>query len=394
MPRIVSAWLNWMVSTCFALFQFFLQAAAGLMATGWQNDFQLTSGQVGTLSAAFFISYTLMQVPVGLIFDRFGARKILIIATIIMVAGCFSLALSQVYWQAILARLVMGIGSSFGFVGMLYVTSSWFSGRYFALFIGVSETLAMLGVALGEIGMATIISTYGWRYTMIVVGCVATVMTGAVILIIRDHASLSDKNKKALPIVRALKEVLSNRQVWLAGYYGFALFSIVNVVVTLWGIPFLIERYYPLTLDVAGAMMSMVFLGIAIGGPFNAWLIQRWKHRQLFMQLFALVTTILFALTIYIPKFSPPGLYFIFLSLGIFSSSYIQVFAIVKDTVSTAVQATALSVTNMIVMISAPLLQPLVGLLLEKKYSFTQSLSLISIILIINLITSFALDKK
>ncbi|WP_058503362.1 MFS transporter [Legionella nautarum] len=393
MPKLLS-WLNWGCATSFVLFQFYLQTMAGLMASEWQKDFHLSSTEVGALSGAFFISYVLMQIPVGLAYDRFGPRKILIAASILLTLGIFSLTFSQLYWQAYVARIIMGIGSAFGFVGMLYVTASWFSSTHFALMVGISETLAMLGVAAGEIGMAWIIIHYGWRTTMFIAGCSALLVSFIIILVVRDQ-SPSAKTEKVehLSLSSALKEALTNKQVWLAGYYGFAMFSIVNVVATLWGVSFCIQKY-SLSLASAGAMMSMIFIGIGIGGPTNAWLIQRWQNRRAFMALFTSLTAVCFAVLLYVPKLPIWGLSFILLLLGFFSSCYIQSFAVVKDAVPTAVRATALSTANMILMFSAPLLQPLVGKLLELNFHFTQALSIILLVLVINIIVSLGLDKK
>lgn len=393
MPKLLS-WLNWGSATSFVLFQFYLQTMAGLMASEWQKDFHLSTTEVGALSGAFFISYVLMQIPVGLAYDRYGTRKILIAASLLLTVGIFSLTFSQLYWHAYVARIIMGVGSAFGFVGMLYVTASWFSSKHFALLIGISETLAMLGVAAGEIGMAWIIIHYGWRTTMFLAGCSALLVSCIIIFVVRDHSpSAQTENVEQPTLGSSLKQTLTNKQVWIAGYYGFAMFSIVNVVATLWGVSFCIQKY-SLSLASAGAMMSLIFIGIGIGGPSNAWLIQRWQNRRAFMGMFTSLTALCFAVLLYVPKLPIWGLSLTLLLLGFFSSSYIQSFAVVKDAVPVAVRATALSTVNMILMSSAPLLQPLVGKLLELKFHFTQALSIILIVLVINIIVSFGLDKK
>jgi MFS family permease len=388
-------WINWGVTTTFVLFQFFLQVASGLMAAQWQVDFQLTTTEVGSLSAAFFISYVLMQIPVGFAYDNFSSRTILITASVLLCLGTFSLAFSHYYWQAFIARIMMGTGSAFGFVGMLYVTASWFSERHFVLLIGISETLAMLGVALGEVGMAWIVTHYGWRSTMIIGGWGALITHLFVLLAVKDQKNplKKESEKKALPLIVGIKKVFSNKQVWLSGIYGFALFSIVNVVITLWGTPFFIHQYH-VSLPTAGTMMSTVFIGIAIGGPFNAWLVQRWGKRQEIMTSFALITALIFAILLYIPQLPFWSLYLLLISLGFFSSSYIHIFAVVKNSVPEELRATALSTTNMLLMSSAPLLQPLIGKLLQLNYTYPQALSVILIILGTSALLSLKMDKE
>ncbi|QBR85049.1 MFS transporter [Legionella israelensis] len=389
--------LNWAIATSFVLFQFFLQATAGLMAASWKMDFNLTSTQVGSLSAAFFITYVLMQIPVGLAYDRLGARKVLITASMVLAAGIFLLAYSQVYWQAFVSRLLMGMGSGFGFVGMLYVTATWFSGRQFALFVGLAETLAMMGVTLGEIGMAWVITHYGWRLTLMIVGFMVLLITLLVALFIHDQADYLSQEEEyqrgSLPTI--LGQVLLNQQVWIAGFYGFAMVSIINVFATLWGVSFIEHQYHPISLHTVGSLISMIFLGIGIGGPFLAWLVRYYEDkRRLFLGFFALATTLLLMIVVYIPHLSLWALYFLLLLLGFFSSGYIQVFAVVKDAVKVSHRGTALSTSNMILMSSALLLQPLIGKMLFLGFSYPQALSLLIIVLGVAVVLSFYLDRK
>jgi MFS family permease len=387
-------WLNWSITTAFVLCQFFLQAATGLMANSWQLDFQLTSTQVGYLSASFFISYVVMQIPAGLAYDRFSARRILSLSSTLLCLGTLGLAVSQQFWQALVARMIMGFGSSYGFIGMLYITSSWFSKRYFALLVGLSEMLAMIGIAINEIIMAWIIDRYGWRMMMLIAVAIMFLINIMILGIVRDRQSNKKIVVAPVSIFAAVKKVAISPYVWLAGLYGFAMFSIINVVVNLWGVPFFTEQYPSLSLNIIGSMMSMIFIGTAIGALFNGWLIQYTQKRPVIMISFVLVTTLLFGLILYIPHQPLWCLFLLLFFLGFFSSTYIQVFAIVKDNVTIKLQATALAATNMILMASAPILQPLIGSLLEHNYSFPQALTSIELTLVIATILSFYLDKK
>lgn len=387
--------LNWAIATSFVLFQFFLQATAGLMAASWKIDFNLTATELGSLSAAFFITYVLMQIPVGLAYDRLGARKVLITASFMLAVGIFSLAFSQVYWQAFAARLLMGMGSGFGFVGMLYVTATWFSGRQFALLIGLAETLAMMGVALAEVGMAWVVTHYGWRFTLIIAGCCVLMVVLLALLFIEDQADyLSQEERRSDSLYSTLKQVLLNQQVWVAGLYGFAMVSIINVFATLWGVPFIKQHYHPISLHTVASLISMIFLGIGIGGPFLAWLTGFYNKRRLFMGCFALATSLLLMLIIYVPRLPLWELYLLLFLLGFFSSGYIQVFAVVKDAVTIRHRGAALSAANMIVMSSALLLQPLVGKALFLGFSYPQALSLLVLVLSVAIILSFYLDRN
>ncbi len=388
-------WINWGITTSFVLFQFFLQATSGLMAKAWTRDFDLTSTQLGSLSAAFFISYVLIQIPVGLAYDRFGARKVLVIASCLLTAGIFALAVSQSYIQAFMSRMLMGLGSGFGFVGMLYVTASWFSGRQFAMMVGLAETLAMMGVALGEIGMAWMIMNHGWRMTVMLTGLVSLLVIILVLVFIQDQAEyIKSEEDGGYSLKSAIGRVLITPQVWIAGMYGFAMAAIINVFSTLWGVPYLLNHYHPISLHTVSSLIAMTFVGLGIGGPFIAWLVKRYDKRQLFMSVFAILTTLLLIIILYIPRLPLWSLYLLLLSMGFCSAGYIQVFAVVKESVDIKLRATALATVNMILMSCAPIMQPLIGKAIHLGFSYQHAISLLIMALLVAVFFSFYLDKN
>lgn len=385
-------WFSWGISTTFVLIQFFLQAAAGLMAHSWQGEFNLTPSELGYLTAAFYYSYVFMQIPVGLCYDRFSARRVLCIASLSLCMGVIGLSISHFFWQAFFARVLMGIGSSFGFVGMLCITSAWFSTQRFTLLIGISETLAMLGVALIEILMSWVIAHYGWRIMMLISGGVIGMLYLLILLVVQDPEKPKLILDNHYSVGKSIRQVLGSTLVWQAGLYGFAVFAIINVVVALWGVPFL-NFYYPsYSLQLAGLLMSMVFVGTAIGAPLNGWLALYFKRSNI-MQWFALMSLGLFACVLYIDNLSTITLGLLLGLIGFFSSSYIQVFALIREGVDKKLQATALATTNMILMASAPILQPLIGYLQELHFSLRQSLSIIELSLVGALFVTYFLRK-
>jgi len=379
--------LNWGITTTFVLFQFFIQATTGLMANRWANDFGISPAEVGNLSAAFFYAYVSLQIPVGIAFDLFGVRKIIISASVLLTLGCFMMALASSYYVALMARLLMGAGSAFGFVGMLYITAAWFTPKQFAVLVGIAETTAMAGVALGEVGMASLITQHGWRYSMHLSGFVALLITLLSILFIRDkNPPQKSSHDSQFKMSQSIKYALSNRQVWLAGLYGFSLMAIINVFGSLWGVPFLRDTYPWLSLYGSASLVSMVFLGVAIGGPLTAWLSNYVNKRKIIMLSMGVVNTLLSLLFFLMSSATLLFLYIALLLLGLSASAYILTFALTKETVDEKYRATCLSAMNMILMASGPILQPFIGFLLHHGFSYKQAMLILPAIASLTLI--------
>ena len=299
-------WINWGIATTFVLFQFFLQTVAGVMVDAWARDFHLSHLAVSNLSAMFFYTYVLCQVPLGIAYDRFGARRILLFAAFLLVIGCYLLYTAESYGLALLARAVMGMGSSFGFVGMLYASANWFPVKRFALMVGLAETLGMMGVALGESLLAWLMTNGGWRPIMLYCAIAGGIVAVLVYFFVSDNAPYkavtdnANEKKHQLSLKESLLTAMQCKSIWLAGFYGFAMFGLVNVFTSLWGVPFLRDQY-GVDLHLAASLISMIFVGIAIGGPFNGWLSAKLGVRQPIMLGFCLMTLCLMSAAIYLP---------------------------------------------------------------------------------------------
>ena len=188
----IMPWIMWAIATLFVLFQFILQISASVMTKPLMQDFHINHLGVSNLSASFFYTYLILQIPAGLLFDRFGPRKMLTMAALFLSAGCLCFATAHLLIVAIFGRVLMGTGSTFAFVGMLFLLSEWFHSKHFALMVGLSEMLGMLLTASGLIGLAWLIGHTGWRLAVGGSGIVAFVLAIVVFIIIRDHPS----NKK------------------------------------------------------------------------------------------------------------------------------------------------------------------------------------------------------
>jgi MFS family permease len=183
----IQPYITWFIVTAFVFFQFFLQTATSVFSESWASDFKLNKVELSNLSASFFYSYVLMQIPVGILYDRFKAKRILIIAAAFVSSGCFLLAIAKSYELAILGRIFMGIGSSFGFIGMLKVIINNFKVNEFAFMVGLSEALSMSFITFGIITLAYFLKFYSWRISMFICAILAFILLFAIIFFLKEQ---------------------------------------------------------------------------------------------------------------------------------------------------------------------------------------------------------------
>ncbi len=401
---MLRAWLSWGITTLFVIFQFFLQTAAGVMAQHWKIDFHIDALAVANLSAAFFYVYVFMQIPAGLTYDHYNPKIILTCAAVTLALGCLIFSYSHNYYIAFLARALMGIGASFGFVGMLQISALWFSPTAFPIIVSLAETIGAISTAGSEILLAWLVVDFGWRYTTFYAGITAVLIALFAFIIIKNKPmSTEPKNIIAeKSIWLSLFQLSKNKQVWLIGIYGFFTFTLINVFTSLWGVPFLTTVYH-FSLHTAAQMLSVVFLGIASGTLTISWISMQIGRRKPMMFICALAPTILLSVLFFVPNLSQISIYILLFFSGLFTAGYVLCFALVKELVPVNYRAAALAMINMLMMISAPILQPLIGWFISHQFfgllhsitlTYQISLAILPIGLIIACILVFFMQES
>ncbi len=137
----IFAWLIIGLAMLFYLYDFFLQVSPGVMVQQLMKSFNLEAFQLGNLSAFYFYIYTIIQVPVGVLYDRFGVRWLMIGAVAVSTIGSFLFGLSMHIGLAQFSRFLMGLGSSFAFVGVLKIAATYLPANRIAIVTGITTTL-------------------------------------------------------------------------------------------------------------------------------------------------------------------------------------------------------------------------------------------------------------
>lgn len=378
-----TALIPWSIATFYAFFQFLGQTATGVMGSNWMQDFHLNKIGLSNLSGAFFYTYVLMQIPAGILFDRYPVRYILALAALIMTCGCFLLAHTESYHIALLARLLMGLGSAFSFVGLFRICATHFPSNRFSLMLGISEGLTMLGVTIGIVFLNWLVIHLSWRSAIWGGGIITSIVMILTFLLVQDpvpETLVAHQHKEFISlkiIMQRLKIIFSNQQFILGSLYGFFMFSIVNAFASLWGISFLIHADL-LSPQTAANMVAIIFIGFAFGGPLSGGLTKILDQKRTILLIGGGCAAVTMSIIIFCPHIPEFILYSLFFLIGLFCSVYIICFGIIKDTVSPTICATALASTNMVIMLGAPLLQVLIGGLLQHHFfGLTNNISII-----------------
>jgi len=368
------AWLVCALAAIFYCYEYLLRISPSVMSQQLMQAYNLTATQFGNLTAYYYYIYTPMQIVVGILFDRFGTRILLTVACLICSVGTFLFANGDSVGLAAFGRLLVGLGSSFAFVGSLKLITVWLPERHFALGAGFMTALGSVGAISGDIILTTVVEHSGWREANFNAAIIGIILAVILALFIRDFPKNAENpSEYRIPfktILSGLFESLMSKQIWLTGIVGCLLYLPISTFAELWSIPYLQQARGYSPQDAASAA-SMTFFGWMIGCPLAGYISDRFKNRLVPMFVGAIVSLVFLAIFLYVPHLSFNLMRVMFVLLGMCGSVQALVFAIGRESSRPEVGATVIALMNMLVMVGGVVFQPVIGLLLDLHWTGT-----------------------
>ncbi|MBU2534151.1 MAG: MFS transporter, partial [Alphaproteobacteria bacterium] len=141
----------------------FLRNSLGIMAPSMAKDMALTPETLSIVASSFFFAYGLMQIPSGMLLDRFGARRTLAFLLLFTTAGAALFSMSENVSQLVTARILMGIGCAGIFSGAFFVINQLFAADRVITQTGLLNSFAAIGGLCATAPLAALLTLYDWR---------------------------------------------------------------------------------------------------------------------------------------------------------------------------------------------------------------------------------------
>jgi MFS family permease len=255
----------WGVGVGVYLLAVFHRTSLGVAGPQAAERLDLSAGQLSTFVMLQLGVYAAMQVPTGILVDRFGPRRMLLIATVIM--GSAQLLFSQVesYPLALLARGLLGCGDAMTYISVLRLVAGWFPARRYPVMVTLTSVVGMAGNIVATVPLTIMLADLGWGPTFAIAGGLSLAYA---LLLIRPAgpAPYREAESSTGPMGgrRVLQEV---KHAWRlpAGRLGFwihlSTMAGPTVFAVLWGYPYLTQG-----LGYAPGFASSLLLFLVIGG--------------------------------------------------------------------------------------------------------------------------------
>ncbi len=359
------AFAGWFFCSVFFLYAFILRVAPAVMVEETMRDFSVGAAILGNLSAVYFYAYAGLQIPVGVMIDRWGPRVLIAGAAGLAGGGAILFSAATDVWTAYAGRVLIGAGCAFSFAGALNMAAMWFPARFASL----GGWAQMMGVAGGILGQAPLrwgVETVGWRESMLLVGIAGLVLGLLLWLTVRDHPDRTG-SETSESIRKGLMTVMRTPQVWLAAFVGGSMTGAMLSYAGLWGVPFLVE-IRGIDKISAAEFTSLMFVGWAVGAPLSGWLSDRAGRRMIFLVVGTAISTVFATAVVLFADMPTPALVTCLLLQGAGSSSMVLCFAVARAHTPAGASGATIGFVNMFVVGSGAVLQPLIGWLLDLQW--------------------------
>ncbi len=375
-PPALLAWSVWGLGALLYLIGFYQRVAPAVITDRLMADFALGAAALGNLSAFYFYSYVAMQIPTGIIADRWGPRRLLTVGAGVAAVGTFLFAFAPNIFWANAGRLLIGASVAVAFVSMLKLATRWFRPDQFALASGIALFCGVCGGVVAGVPLRLLVESFGWRPVMVVTAMVTAALCVAIFLFVRDDPSERGYESHAPApaaggahhgsVWHGLMQVLSYRNSWILVIVPIGVAGSVLTFAGLWGVPYL-KQVHGLDTKTAAAITSTLLVAWALGGPILGALSERMGRRKPLYVLTTVIALIGWGIVIYLPL---PiwALVGVLVVSGFACGNLIIGFAFAKESVPARLMGTASGVCNMGPLMGGMFLQPGVGWILDRHW--------------------------
>lgn len=260
------AWVIWAVGLSvytLAVFHRTSLSVAGIIAA---ERFDITAAQLSTFTVLQLAVYAAMQIPVGVLIDRYGSKILMLVGVSLMTAGQMWFALAGTFEAGLAARVLLGCGDAMVFTSLLRLIALWFHVRQAPVVTQLTSMVGQLGAIAAATPLAAALARFGWAWSYGVAASVGVVLGVALVLLVRDspYAGVVVERIKVRALARTMAEVWGNPGTRLGLWVHFTSQFGPTVFTMLWGYPFLIAQGLPST-RASGLLILLTVTAMVVG---------------------------------------------------------------------------------------------------------------------------------
>ena len=280
------AWLIFGIATFAYLTATLHRSTLGIAATTAADRFDAGASALSTLGMLQLAVYAAMQIPVGLLADRFGPKALITVGAIVMTAGQALVTFAPELWVAVLGRMLVGVGDAATFICIMRLLPNWFRGRLLPQLSQLVGIVGLIGQLLSAIPFAWVLTAHGWEWAFGSVSMLGVIAFALCVLYLTDAPpghTLPPTNTIELPGTGAtwkrFKRTLQRPGTQLGFWSHFSTQFAGTVFLLMWGQP-LLTAGLGFTLEQTSLIFTGIIIAGGICGPMLGMLASRFPMRR------------------------------------------------------------------------------------------------------------------
>src|SRR5260370_441786 len=257
------AYLAWATVAVAYAIAFLQRVSPQSVSLSFMADFSTDAAGVAMLASSYFWGYTLMQIPAGLLVDRYGVKRVVLFSMAASSLGSAAFALAPNLLDVFAARLIVACGDALVFTALLKLVALSFKDERFVIMSGISQVSGYVGGVMATTPLAAAVTGFGWRACFVFIACVGVANLAFASLALKpDPVARSAKTLGG--VLAASRQSLSQLANWGCAMSFASHFAVVTTLSGVWGIPML-AHFFNISPSAASTPLLAFMICNAIG---------------------------------------------------------------------------------------------------------------------------------
>jgi sugar phosphate permease len=373
MPR---RWIVFILATSLFFLSQFYRTSNAVIASELIRDLSLDTEGLGLMSASFFYAFAVTQVPIILLLDKVGPRKLMTFLTLLGIVGALIFSLADSLSLGLIGRILLGVGMACNLMGTLKLLTEWFEPLIFATLTGLVFATGTFGNIIATTPLVMLVEQVGWRHSYQIIAAINLVLVLTLYIVVRDKPSHKLDNasdtEPSISFKQAflnLARLLKDRDYWIISLASFVRYGTFAAFQALWAGPYLREVMGYSAVK-AGNLILLMTVGMIIGSPFWGAVSDRiFKTRKWIIVFCLLIVGAVALVLMLIPSnASVIVIALFFFAYGFFSAAGLLMYPHIKDLMPQEMAGATLTGINLFNMLGPAVFLQGLGIMMQSLY--------------------------
>lgn len=272
-----NGWAVWGAALAIYVLAVFHRTSLGVAGLVAVQRFDISAAQLSAFTVVQLLVYAAMQVPVGMLLDRFGPRRMLLIGVATMTVAQLAFAVVPSYPWAVAARVLVGAGDAMVFISVLRLVATWFPPARIPLVTQVTGVTGQLGSVFAALPMTVALRELGWTGAYVSAAAVGVALGIVLLVVVRDTPRARVAPGPAMvpaQVLAGLRAAWAEPGTRLGLWTHFTTQFSGTTLGLLWGYPFLVQGE-GLSPTAAGTLLTLLIVSTMLASPVIAWVVSR-----------------------------------------------------------------------------------------------------------------------